>query len=72
LRIESEQLRPPVCRPHSFSLGEARPPQKEQSVDVRTLELEAENARFKRVLAEQTEDLTILKMAEAYIAKNQK
>ena len=44
----------------------------EQGVDTRTRELEAENARLKRLLAEQTEDLAILKKAAAYFAKSQK
>ena len=46
--------------------------QQEQSIDARTRELEAENARLKRLLAEQTEDLAILKKAAAYFAKSQK
>lgn len=46
--------------------------QQTQGVDTRTRELEAENARLKRLLAEQTEDLAILKKAAAYFAKSQK
>jgi transposase len=34
--------------------------QQENSVDTRTRELDAENARLRRLLAEQTEDLAIL------------
>ena len=34
--------------------------------------LAAENARLKRQVAEQTEELAILKKAAAYFAKNQK
>ncbi len=46
--------------------------QQTQGVDTRTRELEAENARLKRLSAEQAEDLAILKKAAAYFAKSQK
>jgi transposase len=46
--------------------------QKLSSTSYREAELAAEVAKLKRQLAEQTEDLAILKKAATYFAKNQK
>jgi transposase len=46
--------------------------QKKSSTSQREAELQAEVARLKRQLADQTEDLAILKKAATYFAKNQK
>jgi len=46
--------------------------QKKSSTSEREAALAAEVARLKRQLAEQTEDLAILKKAATYFAKNQK
>ena len=43
-----------------------------QSISAREQQLATENAKLKRQLADQTEELTILKKASAYFAKNQK
>ena len=45
---------------------------KKASTSQREAELAAEVAKFKRQLAEQAEDLAILKKAATYFAKNQK
>ena len=45
---------------------------KKGSVSQRETELTTENARLKRLLAEKTEELNILKKAAAYFAKNKK
>ncbi|MEE2027891.1 hypothetical protein DIKCMJMK_01752 [Shewanella oneidensis] len=42
------------------------------NVSQREAELSAEVARLKRQLAEQAEDIAILKKATTYLAKNQK
>ena len=46
--------------------------QKDQSQSVADQQLAAENARLKRQLAEQAEELAILKKAAAYFARNVK
>lgn len=46
--------------------------QQSASTSQREAELAAEVAKLKRQLAEQTEDLAILKKAATYFAKNQK
>lgn len=46
--------------------------QKKESTSQREAELAAEVAKLKRQLAEQAEDLAILKKAATYFAKNQK
>lgn len=46
--------------------------QKKASTSDREITLSAENARLKRQLAEQAEELEILKKAATYFAKNQK
>ena len=46
--------------------------QKKASTSERESSLAAENARLKRQLAEQAEELEILKKAATYFAKNQK
>jgi len=43
-----------------------------QSTSAREQQLATENVKLKRQLADQTEELTILKKASAYFAKNQK
>ena len=45
---------------------------KEQSQSIADQQLATENARLKRQLAEQAEELAILKKAAAYFAKNVK
>lgn len=46
--------------------------QKKASTSQREAELQAEVARLKRQLADQAEDMAILKKAATYFAKNQK
>lgn len=46
--------------------------QKKASTSQREAELQAEVARLKRQLADQAEDVAILKKAATYFAKNQK
>ena len=46
--------------------------QKKEKMTQREIELEAQVAKLTRQLAEQTEDLAILKKAATYFAKNQK
>ncbi len=46
--------------------------QKKASTSDREITLSAENARLKRQLSEQAEELEILKKAATYFAKNQK
>ena len=46
--------------------------EKKSTISERESELAAEVARLKRQLAEQAEDLAILKKAATYFAKNQK
>lgn len=46
--------------------------EKKANTSLREAELSAEVARLKRQLAEQAEDLAILKKAATYFAKNQK
>jgi transposase len=46
--------------------------QKKSTTSQREADLQAEVARLKRQLADQTEDLAILKKAATYFAKNQK
>ena len=46
--------------------------QKKSTTSQREADLQAEIARLKRQLADQTEDLAILKKAATYFAKNQK
>ena len=46
--------------------------EKEANTSEREASLAAENARLKRQLAEQSEEMAILKKAATYFAKNQK
>lgn len=46
--------------------------EKKASISERESTLAAENARLKRLLAEQAEELEIVKKAATYFAKNQK